>query len=125
MAAEFKSVSFGGYDKKQVDIYIEETEAAYRNEIEELKENVAKLSDTVKSLHTMREVNQNESKATIDELKRSNESLEVEVEKLREEVEVYRKRDVESANRYESISKTLLSAREFFNLRRTDMITFC
>ena len=31
---EFKTVSFGGYDKKAVDTYIEESEANYTKEIE-------------------------------------------------------------------------------------------
>ena len=39
---EFKSVSFGGYDKKAVDSYIEESQANYENQIKEQKENQEK-----------------------------------------------------------------------------------
>ncbi len=112
MEADFKTVKFGGYDKKEVDAYIEESEAAYEAEIEAHKATIAKLGDTVKNLHAMREVNVNESKDTIDNLKLVNEKLQAELDSLKEEMEVYRQRESESASRYESISRTLLEARE-------------
>lgn len=112
MDVQFKTASFGGYDKKAVDAYIEETQAAHEKEVSELKANVLKLSETVKNLHAMREVNINESTATIENLKKVNDELSLEVTQLREKLESYTTRDQESAARYESISRTLLEARE-------------
>lgn len=112
MDVQFKTASFGGYDKKAVDAYIEETQAAHEKEVADLKANVLKLSETVKNLHTMRETNINESTATIDNLKKINDELSLEVAQLREKMETYTTRDQESAARYESISRTLLEARE-------------
>ncbi len=112
MEAQFKTVSFGGYDKKAVDTYIAQMEADYEKEIASLKANATKLSDTVKNLHTMREVNMNESKGTIDNLKSVNEKLQVEIDNLKSELESYKSKEMESATRYESISRTLLQARE-------------
>lgn len=112
MDVQFKTASFGGYDKKAVDAYIEETQASHEKEVAELKANVLKLSETVKNLHTMRETNINESTATIENLKKVNDELSLEVAQLREKLETYTTRDQESAARYESISRTLLEARE-------------
>lgn len=112
MDVQFKTASFGGYDKKAVDAYIEETQANHEKEIAELKANVLKLSETVKNLHAMRETSINESTATIENLKKVNESLSLEVEQLKQKMETYTTRDQESAARYESISRTLLEARE-------------
>lgn len=112
MDVQFKTASFGGYDKKAVDAYIEETQATHEKEIADLKANILKLSETVKNLHTMREANINESTATIDNLKKVNDELSLEVAQLREKMETYTSRDQESAARYESISRTLLEARE-------------
>ena len=112
MDVQFKTASFGGYDKKAVDAYIEETQAAHEKEVSDLKANVLKLSETVKNLHAMRETNINESTATIDNLKKVNDELSLEVAQLREKMETYTSRDQESAARYESISRTLLEARE-------------
>lgn len=112
MDVQLKTASFGGYDKKAVETYIEEMKARHEREVSDLKANVLKLSETVKNLHTMREVNLNESTSTIDNLKRVNDELQVEVTQLKEKMETYRMRDEESASRYESISRTLLEARE-------------
>lgn len=112
MDVQFKTASFGGYDKKAVDAYIEETQATHEKEIADLKANILKLSETVKNLHTMREANISESTATIDNLKKVNDELSLEVAQLREKMETYTSRDQESAARYESISRTLLEARE-------------
>lgn len=112
MEAQFKTASFGGYDKKAVDLYIEETKSAHEKEVAELKANVLKLSETVKNLHTMREVNLNESASTIDNLKKVNDELQIEVTQLKNELESFRSKEDESASRYESISRTLLEARE-------------
>ncbi len=112
MDVQFKTASFGGYDKKAVDAYIEDTQAAHDKEVADLKANILKLSETVKNLHTMRETNINESTATIDNLKKVNDELSLEVAQLREKMETYTSRDQESAARYESISRTLLEARE-------------
>ena len=60
----------------------------------------------------MREVNKTESDSVIDNLRSVNENLEAELAKLKVELEDYKKRDMESATRYESISRTLLAARE-------------
>lgn len=112
MDIQLKTASFGGYDKKAVEAYIEELNQAHEKEVETLKANVLKLSETVKNLHTMREVNLNESSSTIDNLKRVNDELQVEVTQLKQQLETYRYKEEESANRYESISRTLLEARE-------------
>jgi len=112
MDVQFKTASFGGYDKKAVDAYIEDTRKAHEKEVADLKANVLKLSETVKNLHSMRETNINESTATIENLKKVNDELSLEVAQLREKMETYTSRDQESAARYESISRTLLEARE-------------
>ncbi|MCM1272720.1 MAG: hypothetical protein NC225_05305 [Clostridium sp.] len=112
MEPQFKTASFGGYDKKAVDTYIEETRVAHKREVDELKANVLKLSETVKNLHTMREVNLNESSSTIDNLKKVNDELQDEITQLKNQLVTYKNRDEESASRYESISRTLLEARE-------------
>lgn len=112
MDVQFKTASFGGYDKKAVDAYIEETQSAHEKEVADLKANILKLSETVKNLHTMRETNISESAATIENLKKVNDELSMEVAQLREKMETYTSRDQESAARYESISRTLLEARE-------------
>lgn len=112
VAGSFKTVTFGGYDKNSVDYYIEELKSDHEKEVNELKENVNKLSEAVLSLKTMREVNLNESTKTIDGLKEKNEEQESEIESLKEQVNAYKQREFESAGRYESISRTLLEARE-------------
>ncbi len=112
MDVQFKTASFGGYDKKAVDAYIEETQSAHEKEVADLKANILKLSETVKNLHAMRETNISESTATIENLKKVNDELSIEVAQLREKMETYTSRDQESAARYESISRTLLEARE-------------
>lgn len=112
MSVQFKTASFGGYDKKAVDDYIITITEAHNTEVADLKANVLKLSETVKNLHTMREVNLNESTSTIDNLKNVNDALQVEVTQLKEELEAFRNKEYESASRYESISRTLLEARE-------------
>lgn len=111
MDVQFKT-AVGGYDKKAVDAYIQDRKIAHEKEVSELKANVLKLSETVKNLHTMREVNLNESNSTIDNLKKVNDELQVEITQLKDELETFRVREGESASRYESISRTLLEARE-------------
>ena len=112
MDIQLKTTKIGGYDKAAVESYIEELQAEHEKEVADLKANVLKLSETVKNLHTMREVNINESTNTIDNLKKVNDELQVEVTQLKEQLETYRIKEEESANRYESISRTLLEARE-------------
>lgn len=112
----FKTVTFGGYDKNSVDYYIEDLKLRYEKEIEELKANVNKLSEAVLSLKTMREVNMNESNKTIEGLKTANADYESEIESLKEQLNAYKQREYESAGRYESISRTLLEARESADL---------
>ena len=108
----FKTVTFGGYDKNSVDYYIEELKADHEKEVNELKANVNKLSEAVLSLKTMREVNLTESNKTIEGLKTKNSEYESEIESLKEQVNAYKQKEFESAGRYESISRTLLEARE-------------
>lgn len=108
----FKTVRFGGYDKNSVDYYIEELKSEHEVEVNELKENVNKLSEAVLSLKTMREVNLTESNKSIETLKAKNEEQEREIESLKEQISSYKQREYESAGRYESISRTLLEARE-------------
>ena len=112
MDVTLKTTSFGGYDKKAVENYIDELTAEHEKEVADLKANVLKLSETVKNLHTMREVNLNESSSTIENLKKVNDELQVEVTQLRDKMAAYETREEESASRYESISRTLLEARE-------------
>ena len=99
-------------DKNSVDYYIEELKADHEKEVNELKANVNKLSEAVLSLKTMREVNLTESNKTIDGLKAKNAEYESEIESLKEQVNAYKQKEFESAGRYESISRTLLEARE-------------
>lgn len=122
MIPNFKTAKFGGYDKVAVEEYIEGMQADHNKEVEDLKANIVKLSETVKNLHTMREVNQSESSSTIDNLKSVNEDLLVEVNQLREQLNAFKTRETESASRYESISRTLLEARENADqmIRETD-----
>ena len=75
MDLELKTVSFGGYDKKSVEAYIAEMKNDYEGQIAELKGAAGKLSETVDSLRKMREVNMNESKSTVDNLKQVNNDL--------------------------------------------------
>ena len=112
MDLQLKTAKFGGYDKAAVESYIETLNHDHEKEVADLKANVLKLSETVKNLHTMREVNLNESSSTIDNLKKVNDELQLEVTQLRDEVANFRSREEESASRYESISRTLLAARE-------------
>ena len=112
----FKTVKFGGYDKNSVDYYIEDMKSEHAKEVEELKANVNKLSEAVLSLKTMREVNMNESNKTIESLKAANAEYESEIESLKEQLNAYKQREFESAGRYESISRTLLEARESADL---------
>ena len=112
MELDIKTVSFGGYDKKAVEAYIEGQQEDYEKQITKLKEDTAKLSEAVKGLQQMREVNKTETDSVIDNLKNVNEKLEIELERMKVELEDYKKRDSEAATRYESISRTLLAARE-------------
>lgn len=112
MELEIKTVSFGGYDKKATETFILEQQKHYEDEIEKLKADTTKLSEAVKGLQQMREANMTESKSTIDNLKSANEGMQIELAQLKEELEAYKNREAESASRYESISRTLLAARE-------------
>lgn len=112
----FKTVKFGGYDKNSVDYYIEDLKSEHAKEVDELKANVNKLSEAVLSLKTMREVNMNESNKTIEGLKSANADYESEIESLKEQLNAYKQKEYESAGRYESISRTLLEARESADL---------
>ncbi|MGN0395658.1 MAG: hypothetical protein ACI4EF_09850 [Coprococcus sp.] len=116
MTEAFKTVKFGGYDKNSVDSYIADMKSAHAKEVEELKDNVNKLSEAVLSLKTMREVNMNESNKTIDGLKAANADYEAEIASLKEQLNAYKEKEYESAGRYESISRTLLEARESADL---------
>ena len=112
MDFDIKTVSFGGYDKKATETYIAEQQKKYEDEIAKLKEDATKLSEAVKGLQQMREANMTESKSTIDNLKLANEDMQREIARLNEELEGFRNRESEPASRYESISRTLLAARE-------------
>ena len=65
-----------------------------------------------KEKETSREENLTESNKTIDGLKAKNAEYESEIESLKEQVNAYKQKEFESAGRYESISRTLLEARE-------------
>ena len=53
-----------------------------------------------------------ESSKTIETLKKTNSEQESEIESLKEQINAYKQRELENAGRYESISRTLLEARE-------------
>ena len=125
MEPQFKTASFGGYDKKAVDVYIEDTRSRHEKEVSELKANILKLSETVKNLNTMREVNLNESSSTIDNLKKVNDELQMEITQFKNQLETYRTREDESASRYESISRTHLEARESADILINDTNANC
>ena len=91
MELEIKTVSFGGYDKKAVEAYIEGQQEDYEKQITKLKEDTAKLSEAVKGLQQMREVNKTETDSVIDNLKSVNEKLENELERMKVELEDYKK----------------------------------
>ena len=112
MELEIKTVSFGGYDKKATETYVLEQQKHYEDEIAKLKADATKLSEAVKGLQQMREANVTESQNTIDNLRGVNEDLQRELESMKIELDSYKTREQESASRYESISRTLLSARE-------------
>lgn len=110
MDLELKTVSFGGYDKKAVETYISEMQEGYEKQIAQLKETTVKLGETVDSLRKMREVNMNESKANVDNLKDANTSLRSEIEVLREKLADYEANEQEYKDKYESVSKVALDA---------------
>ena len=112
MELNIKTVSFGGYDKKATETFVLELEKKYEDEIKQLQTDAEKLSEAVKGLQQMRETNMTESKSTIDNLKSANEDMQQEIARLKEELDSFKNRENESASRYESISRTLLSARE-------------
>ena len=112
MALEIKTVSFGGYDKNATETFVLEMQKKYEDEINKLRDDATKLSEAVKGLQQMREANMTESKSTIDELTTVNEEMRAELDRVRNELEIYKSKESESASRYESISRTLLAARE-------------
>lgn len=125
MDVQLKTASFGGYDKKSVESYIETLNEEHEKEVAELKANILKLSETVKNLHTMREVNLNESSSAIDNLKKVNDDLQNEIIDLKSQLDTYKTREEESASRYESISRTLLAARENADLLLAETTKQC
>lgn len=125
MEVQLKTASFGGYDKKAVENYIDELQEEHEREVADLKANVLKLSETVKNLHTMREVNLNESSSAIDNLKKVNDDLQNEIAQLKSQLETYKNKEEESASRYESISRTLLAARENADLLLAETTKQC
>ena len=54
MDVTLKTTSFGGYDKKAVENYIDELTAEHEKEVADLKANVLKLSDSKESPHDER-----------------------------------------------------------------------
>ena len=110
MEVELKTVSFGGYDRKAVETFITEMQEDYENQIAQLKETTVKLGETVDSLRKMREVNMNESKATVDNLRTTNSDLQEEVDTLRARLQHFEERDADYQAKYESVSKVALDA---------------
>ena len=110
MDFELKTVSFGGYDKKAVENYIEEMQTDYEKQIAQLKETTAKLGETVDSLRKMREVNMNESKDTVDKLKVANTDLQDELDTMRAKLADYEANEEDYRAKYESVSKVALDA---------------
>ena len=110
MELELKTQSFGGYDKKAVENYIAEMQEDYEGQIAQLKETTQKLGETVDSLRKMREVNMNESKTTVENLKNTNTDLQEEVETLREKLAGFEEKQADYQAKYESVSKVALDA---------------
>lgn len=110
MEVELKTVSFGGYDRKAVETFITEMQEDYEKQIAQLKETTVKLGETVDSLRKMREVNMNESKATVDNLRTTNTDLQEEVDTLRARLQHFEERDADYQAKYESVSKVALDA---------------
>ncbi len=106
----FKTVSFGGYDKKAVEDYIQDLKKNQLQDIADLKTTISKLSETVKNLQAMRESNSQDAKESVNNLKKYNESIEAEIDQLRQEVKEYKDKEAESSIKYESISRALLEA---------------
>ncbi len=115
----FKKVSFGGYDKEQVDMYIAQLKQEHMTDIAGLKETITKLSDTVRNLQAMRESNTSESKQTVDTLKKYTESLKQEIAEVRAEAEAYKAKADSLESQSESISRILIDSRA----RADEMIT--
>lgn len=114
----FKKVSFGGYDKDQVDMYIAQLKQEHMADIAGLKETIAKLSDTVRNLQQMRESNTSESKQTVDTLKKYTESLKQEIAEARAEADQYKAKAEGLEAQSDSISRILIDSRN----RADDMI---
>ncbi len=110
MEFDLKTVSFGGYDKKAVENYISEMQEDYEKQIAQLKETTVKLGETVDSLRKMREVNMNESKATVDNLKEANTDLRDELDMLHAKLADYEANEEDYRAKYESVSKVALDA---------------
>lgn len=108
----FKKVSFGGYDKEQVDMYIAQLKQEHMTDIAGLKETIAKLSDTVKNLQQMRESNTSESKQTVDTLKKYTESLKQEISEVRAEADEYKAKADSLEAQSASISSILIESRK-------------
>ncbi len=108
----FKKVSFGGYDKEQVDMYIAQLKQEHMSDIAGLKETIAKLSDTVRNLQQMRESNTSESKQTVDTLKKYTESLKQEIAEVRAEADQYKAKAENLEAQSASISTILIDSRK-------------
>ena len=112
MELDIKRASFGGYDKAATESYIESMQQDYEGQIAKLRQDAEKLSQAVKGLQQIREQNNDKAKSASDDLKSVNENPKAELDRVTEELASYKAKEEEAASRYESISRTLLAARE-------------
>ena len=108
----FKTVSFGGYDKVSVDLYISDLNKSHQQDIADLKQTISKLSDTVKSLQLVKDSMSTESNQAIENMQKYNESLQLELEKANRKLSEQEESAKGYADKLEIISKTLVETNE-------------
>lgn len=109
---KFRTVSFGGYDKAIVDGYVTELKKAHQRDVDDLKQTISKLSETVKSLQLVKDSISTESNQAIENMQKYNESLQVELEKANRKLEDSQESAKEYTSKLELISKTLVETNE-------------
>lgn len=108
----FKTVSFGGYDKVAVDRYIDDLEKKHMQDIHDLKQTISKLSETVKSLQLVKDSMSSENNQAIENMQKYNESLQQELEKANRKLAEQEEQSKDYSSKMEAISKTLVETNE-------------
>lgn len=108
----FKMASFGGYDKIAVDEYISKMEEQHKQDVDDLKQTISKLSETVKSLQLVKDSMNSESNQAIENMQKYNESLQLELEKAKRKLEEKEENSKSYTDKMEIISRTLVETNE-------------